>query len=386
MTPDAALDTAAPALAVVAPPRERFADVRRIALLRGGGLGDLLFALPAAQALMAAYPDAEVTLLGSPIAAALLPGRAGAPHRIEVLPPIRGVGAAPGAVTDDDEIARFVAAQRERGYDLAVQLHGGGRFSNPFLLSLGATHTIGTRTDDAAELERTVDYIYYQHEMLRGLEVAGLAGAAPVALEARLGVSDEEHAAAAAISGEDRPVVVIHPGATDPRRRWPVERFAEVATAAVAEGARVVLVGDGADAHLCGEIAARIDAPEDGLVVDASGRLDLGTLAGVLARADVMLGNDSGPRHLAQAVGARTVSVFWFGNVVNAGPLGRGRHRVHLGWTTHCPTCGRDSTQVGWTAPRCEHDDSFVAGVAAADVRDDVLRLVADAVAERAAL
>lgn len=386
MTPDAALDTAAPALAVVAPPRERFADVRRIALLRGGGLGDLLFALPAAQALIAAYPDAEVTLLGSPSAAALLPGRAGAPHRIEVLPPIRGVGAAPDAVTDDDEIARFVAAQRERGYDLAVQLHGGGRFSNPFLLSLGATHTIGTRTDDAAELERTVDYIYYQHEMLRGLEVAGLAGAAPVALEARLGVSDEEHAAAAAICGEDRPVVVIHPGATDPRRRWPVEQFAEVATAAVAEGARVVLVGDGADAHLCGEIAARIDAPEDGLVVDASGRLDLGTLAGVLARADVMLGNDSGPRHLAQAVGARTVSVFWFGNVVNAGPLGRGRHRVHLGWTTHCPTCGRDSTQVGWTAPRCEHDDSFVAGVAAADVRDDVLRLLADAVAERAAL
>ena len=71
-------------------------------------------------------------------------------------------------------------------FDLAVQLHGGGRFSNPFLLRLGARHTVGSRTEDAAPLERTIPYTYYQHEPLRGLEVVGLAGAPPVWLEARL--------------------------------------------------------------------------------------------------------------------------------------------------------------------------------------------------------
>ena len=95
-----------------------------------------------------------------------------------------------------------------------------------------------------------------------------------------------------------------------------------------------------------------------------------------------MIGNDSGPRHLAQAVAARTAAVYWFGNVVNAGPLGRGRHRVQLGWTTHCPVCGRDATQVGWTAERCAHDVSFVADVPVAAVRDDALRLLEDAAAE----
>ncbi|WP_456283280.1 glycosyltransferase family 9 protein [Microbacterium sp. JZ101] len=388
MTPETALADplgtrpAAPAPAV-APPRDRFAGVRRIAVLRAGGLGDLLFAVPAMQALMASYPEAEVTLLGAPVARALLPGRDGAPHRVRVLPAIPGVGAAPDVAADVREIERFAAEQREEGWDLAVQLHGGGRFSNPFLLSLGARHTVGTRTDDAAPLERTIDYVYYQHEMLRGLEVAGLAGAAPVALEPRLGTSARERAHAAERCGADRPVAVIHPGATDPRRRWPAERFAAVAAALVGAGARVVLVGDGEDAHLCGRIAAAVDAPSD-RVRDLSGALDLGALAGVLAHAAVVIGNDSGPRHLAQAVGARTAAVYWFGNVVNAGPLGRGRHRVQLGWTTHCPVCGRDATQVGWTAERCAHDVSFVADVPVAAVRDDALRLLEDAAAERA--
>ncbi len=80
----------------------------------------------------------------------------------------------------------------------------------------------------------------------------------------------------------------------------------------------------------------------------------------MLAAADVMVGDDSGPRHLAVAVGTPTVGVFWFGNVVNAGPIDRGRHRVHMSFVTRCPVCGVDVTQVGWTAERCEHDPSYV--------------------------
>jgi hypothetical protein len=90
-----------------------------------------------------------------------------------------------------------------------------------------------------------------------------------------------------------------------------------------------------------------------------------------------MIANDSGPRHLAQAVGAATVGIFWFGNVVNAAPFLRGRHRVHLSFTVRCPVCGVDVTQVGWTAPRCEHDVSFVAEVGVAPVLADARQLMA---------
>jgi ADP-heptose:LPS heptosyltransferase len=80
-----------------------------------------------------------------------------------------------------------------------------------------------------------------------------------------------------------------------------------------------------------------------------------------------LVGNDSGPRHLADAVGTPTVSVYWCGNALNAGPIARDRHRVHLGWTLHCPVCGAPA--VGGRVPGpCEHEASYVADVPADEV------------------
>ncbi|HLT66466.1 MAG TPA: glycosyltransferase family 9 protein, partial [Microbacterium sp.] len=285
---------------------------------------------------------------------------------------IPGVTAPPEAARPP-ETERFVGARRDEEYDLAVQLHGGGRYSNPFLNALGARHTIGTRTGDAEPLERSLDYVYYQHEVLRALEVVGLAGAAPVVLEPRVEVERAER-------DTNVPLVALHPGATDPRRRWPTDRFAELAAGLVGDGARILLVGSAEDASLAARILARLAeiAPAAGRRVDdATGRMSLRGLAAALASADLVVANDSGPRHLAQAVGTPTASVYWFGNVVNAGPLGRASHRVQLAWTTRCPVCGRDCTQVGWTAERCEHDVSFVADVTTDAVLADARQLMA---------
>lgn len=359
----------------VGPVLEKFDGISRIAVLRGGGLGDLIFAIPAMAALKAAYPEAALTLLGTPVQQALLAAVESPVDEFCLLPFAEGVR--PGG-EDHSELEGFFDRQRARPFDLAVQLHGGGRYSNPFLLRLGARHTVGTQTSDAVGLERTVPYIYYQHEPLRALEVAGLAGATPVDLEARLvpaaGVRAIRHAA-----NDDgaRPLVVIHPGATDPRRRWPVERFAQLAGSCAAGGCRVVVIGDGRE-HELGEQIAGTAASKS--VESLAGKLTMAELVGLLAGASVVVGNDSGPRHLAQALGVPTVGVFWVGNVINAGALGRAMHRVHMSWLTECPTCGIDITQVGWTAPRCAHDDSIVAGIEVREVYEDVRNLVATAV------
>lgn len=361
---------------MVAPPGERLADVRKIAVLRGGGIGDLLFALPAITALAATYPDAEVTLLGAP-AARLLDGRTGAPHRIVKLPVAPGVHEPRGAESDPAAVERFLAEQRAEGYDLVAQMHGGGRFSNPFAAALGARCTIGTRTDDALALDRSLPYVYFQHEVMRWLEVAGLVGAPPVDLEPRLLVTADEHARGRERLGAAPRTVVVHPGATDPRRRWPVERFAAVAAELTRAGARVAVIGDDSERALADAFAAGAVAAGAAVVpLNLAGELPFAELPGLLAAADLCIANDSGPRHLAQAVGTATASVFWCGNLLNAGPLGRGRHRAQLSWTTHCPVCGRNSTQVGWTAPRCEHDLSFVTDVDAEAVLADARALL----------
>lgn len=371
----------------VGPVLEKFSNVSRIAVLRGGGLGDLMFALPAMSALKAAHPEASLTLLGTPMHAELLSQTEGPVDETVILPFSQGVR--PGA-EDKDELENFFGRMRERKFDLAVQLHGGGRYSNPFLLRLGARHTVGTRTPDAARLERTVPYLYYQHEPMRALEVAGFAGAAPVELEARMRTMPEFRQRLTARlerlqSSPERGRVVIHPGATDPRRRWPAERFGAVARMAADDGFRVLVIGDHSEKelaeavveHAVGSGAAGNPPQTRPQVESLAGQLGLGELAALLADCSVVVANDSGPRHLAQALGAPTVGVFWTGNAINAGPLGRSLHRIHLGWTTRCGVCGVDMTQVGWTAPRCPHDESTVEAVAPEAVYEDVLQLTA---------
>lgn len=356
----------------------RFTSIKHIAVLRGGGLGDLLFAMPALESLAAAYPDASITLLGTSAHGELLIGRESPVRTVMTLPAVTGVH---GGAPNGDAAERFVARARAERFDLAVQLHGGGRYSNPFLTRLRARHTIGSRTEDAEPLERCVPYTYYQHEVLRGLEVVSLAGAPPVTLEPALQPTSAERAAAAHWRDPAaRGIVVVHPGATDPRRRWPVERFGGVAARLARDGYRVIVVGDEGERVLARGVvdaACACDPSVRPRVGSVAGRLRLTALIGLLDAADLVVANDSGPRHLAQAVGSATVGVFWVGNVINAAPLSRARQRVQLSWTTRCPVCGRDCTQVGWTSERCEHDVSFVADVPEEPVYEDAAGLLA---------
>jgi ADP-heptose:LPS heptosyltransferase len=349
----------------IGPVEPVFPDVRRIAVLRGGGLGDLLFATPALEALDAAYPAAEIVLLGVPASAALLADRQGPVDRVVTLPPAAGVYEA------DEPGGRARFAAEVGAVDLGVQLHGGGRNSNPLLLSLSPRWTVGARTPDAAELTRWLPYRYYQNEVMRALEIVGLAGAAPVSVVPGLPVNPRDLAVAGeALAGLPEPLLTIHPGATDPRRHWPAERFAEVAAAVAARGAGVAVVGSPAERELVRKVAALTGSP----AVRPLTNLDLAGLCGVLTRSRVVLANDSGPRHLAEAVGTATVGIFWLGNALNAGSLGRAHHRVLLSWTTRCPVCGVDCTRED--VPRCEHDVSFVAGVPVADALREVVELL----------
>jgi ADP-heptose:LPS heptosyltransferase len=87
---------------------------------------------------------------------------------------------------------------------------------------------------------------------------------------------------------------------------------------------------------------------------------------------DLFVGNDSGPRHLAEAVGTATVGVFTRANLVDVAPLFRARHRVLVSWTSRCAVCGADYLD----AP-CGHDASVLADVAVTDVLASALELLA---------
>jgi len=359
-------------------PLAPFARIRSIAVLRGGGLGDVLFATPALMALRATYPQARITLLGTALHADMLPGRFTGLDQVLVLPGV------PGENGIDDADAYAALDHLSETVDLGVQIHGGGRNSNPFLLRLGARHTVGTSTPDAAGLERSIDYVYYQHEILRALEVVSLAGASPVTLEPSIAPTPADLDAGQRLAADlPGPVLALHPGASDPRRRWPRAHFAQVAAWAVNAGASVVVLGGPGENRAVAEIVNAAGRLSDRARIHGAADLTMSELIGGLAVADVLLGNDSGPRHLAQALATPTASVFWFGNLINAGPFTRQHHRVQMSWTSRCPVCKQDATRVGWTATRCEHDDSFVADVPVEAVCADVGSLMAMRVRSR---
>src|SRR5205085_2766938 len=142
---------------------------RKIAVLRANAIGDLMFSLPALQSLRAAYPAAEITHLGAPWHADFVPGRVRPVDRVVVVPPVRGV-TLPDTAEGGTDTGPFLSEMRAEGFDLAIQLHGGGQNSNPLVAALGARTTIGLRAPDALALDRNVPFYYWQHEVLRCLE------------------------------------------------------------------------------------------------------------------------------------------------------------------------------------------------------------------------
>jgi ADP-heptose:LPS heptosyltransferase len=342
--------------------------VRKIAVLRANAIGDYVFTIPALEALKAAYPEAEIVLLGKSWHQEFLTDRPGPVDRVEVVPVTRGVGAPMEAAEDVAEQEAFFARMVEERFDLAFQVYGGGRYSNPFLRRLGARLTVGLKTADAVPLDVWIPYIYWQGEVARYLEVVRLVGANPITVAPRVTVTEADQAESRrVVAVDDRPLVALHPGASDPERWWPTAKFAAVGDALAAAGARVVVTGTAGEAPLAEAIRGEMRWPAE----DTTGRLSVGGLAGLLARCAVVVSNDSGPLHLAAAVGTASVGIYWCFNLINAGPVATARLRPFVSWQITCPVCGIDRSQG-----RCDHHPSFVAGVPTEDVIETALELL----------
>lgn len=337
-------------------------DVKKIAVLRASALGDLIFALPALDALRAAYSSAELIYLGRKWHADFLPGRLPGAHRVIAMPPPPTQELIlQGKVIDPAAEADFFQVMRGEELDLAIQMQGAGRTSNPFVNSLGARITAGLRGPDAPPLDRWLPYGYYQNEVARLLEVVSLVGAQPSAsaLQPALKVLEGDLAEAGPwIDAAKGPYVVLHPGSTDPRRCWSPEKFAVVGDFCAGQGLAVMLVGAAYDAPRAEAVAQAMRFP----VVNLCDKLSLSGLVGLLSRAALFVGNDSGPLHVALAVGARAVGLFWVEYIINSMPLCRARFSPMIAWNRTCPICGRycEKPEIDSPSPDCAHEVSFI--------------------------
>jgi ADP-heptose:LPS heptosyltransferase len=208
-------------------------------------------------------------------------------------------------------LLRTARGWRSRDYHLAINFEPDVR-SNLLVAMAGAAWTAGYGSaGGGAVLDQALEYDPRSHTSDNALRlVAAVFSAAPPPTPAPLIAIPQAHRerAAALIGSTTGPVIALHASGGRPIKQWPPDRFAAAARHFVlTRGATIVLTGTAEDRPLVDAVARALP---HGSFVDASTTESLLTAAAVLSRADLLITGDTGPMHLAQAVGTPVVAVF----------------------------------------------------------------------------
>jgi ADP-heptose:LPS heptosyltransferase len=310
---------------------------RRILLLRLERIGDLLMTLPAIADLRAAAPDAEVDLIvgswNADLAAAIA-----TVTRVQTLD--AAWLAREGGGLGLPSLVRAAREWRQTDYDLAINFEPDVR-SNLLVAGSGAAWTAGYRSGGGGSLiDVALDYDTRSHtaDNARRLVATVFEATAPHQTGRILIVPPDAHdRAARLLAGARAPLVGVHVGGGRAIKQWDPDRFADVARRLIAtSGATIVLTGSAGDRRLVDAVRRTLPAAS---VIDAAGDVDLLTLGAILERLDLLITGDTGPMHLAVAVGAPVVAVFGPSDPARYEP--RGPHDRVVRIDLACSPCNR---------------------------------------------
>jgi lipopolysaccharide heptosyltransferase I len=315
----------------------------RVLVVKPSSFGDIIHTLPALDAIHRGWPQTAVDWIVKPEWMPLLEGH---PMLREVLP----------FPTDWGAWRRMIPLVRARRYDMVLDFQGllrsgvlslctgapvrigfaNGREGSPWCY----TRRVGTAGDSAGG--RATPGERPMHAVDRYLSLVREAGVAigqpvrfplPAWPEAEQWVDGWWRGAGIR---SDETVCIVHPAARWETKRWPAERFARLADRLVKEqGWRVILVAGPAERPQAEAVARLMQQP----VIDLAGRTTLPQLAALLRRAARLVTNDSGPMHLAAAVGTPVVAFFGPTDPRKIGPYGRDHQALRA--EIDCSPCGR---------------------------------------------
>ncbi len=308
----------------------------RILIVLFGAIGDVVRALPLATRLRAGYPDAHLAWAVEPAAAPLLEDHPALDERL-VFQRAGGARAFLG----------FLRQVRAGRFDLVLDLQRHLK-SGVVSAATGAPTRIGFHRRNAKELNwlfntRTIEPVeprgWKLEQYLRfaaALELPECAPAFGISLRA-----EEEARVATLLAPLTRPFAALFVASTWESRLWFAEGFAAVADGLATMGLDTVFVGGG---DACA-IAAESTALARGTPLDLTGRTTLREAYGLLARARVAIGPDSGPMHLAAAAGTPVVSLWGATAPARSAPFGS-EHLVLVGRVA-CAPCYRRRCPIG---------------------------------------
>ncbi len=327
-------------------------------------MGDVILSTPVIRSLRVMHPDAYLAMMVRPEHRELVEGN----------PDLNAV------ILYDKEGAekswwgslRFARSLRRHRFDAALILHSTNRVILVSWLA-GIRRRVGYARRLPWLLTDSIPYIKREgnrHELEYNLHLLRLIGPSTgsgQAIDRNLFVptTPAQEASVAAFLRDHRlsgsePLIILHPGASCPSKRWPARRYASVGDyMAQRRGARIVVVTGSGEGSFGEAVVRRMKQP----AVPAFGRFSLGELACLFRKARCLISNDSGPVHLACAVGTPVVSIFgrWGGGLspTRWGPTGP--KSVVLHHDIGCRPCLAHRCTIGFACLEAVTEEEVIA-------------------------
>ena len=293
-----------------------------ILIIKPGAIGDLLQLTPVLRALKSRYPKACISLLvGSPVTAELFTYNAHVRKTI--------VFDKMGAHKSFRALLQLWRLLRGNKYDLIINFQR-SNLKTWFLASAAfpcrvlVYHKARTRT---------------VHALVNYLETVAPLGIKATKMNLDLTLSARERVFAKevifSLGSAGTPLIALNPGASHPVNRWATDRFAALSDMLTQKlAARVILIGGKEDIPLAEEIAAKTGSKP----LNMAGKASLLQLGALLEQSDILVSGDTGPMHIATAVGTRVVALFGAADPERTGPVGSG-HRIIQAADVPCIPC-----------------------------------------------
>lgn len=286
--------------------RGRAQNYKKILIVRLDRIGDVILSTPVIKAVRDAYPDSHIACMVRPYALDIVRGN---PCLDEVI-----VYDKDGAHKSLLNTARFAAGLRKKKFDLAILLHPTNR-THLIAFLAGIPARVGYDRKFGSLLTKRIPHtkqLGLKHEADYALDMLRHIGIEPGEKRLHVPVHAESERKVKALFasagiGEGDTVIAVHPGASCPSKRWRAERFAQAADRlAKAHSARVVIIASANDRAFGDKVASLMKAK----ALNLSGKTSVADLASVLKRSRLFISNDSGPVHIACAVGTPVVDIF----------------------------------------------------------------------------
>ncbi|MDB5303165.1 MAG: ADP-heptose:LPS heptosyltransferase [Phycisphaerales bacterium] len=297
-------------------PIEFASPPQRILIIKPSAIGDIVHALPVLSLLRRRWPEAHVSWVVTTACGGLLDGH---PLLDEVIPFERrryGKGwRKPSAAAG---LFQFTRSLRERQFDLVIDLQGLFRSG---WLAAKTRAPVRVGPSEAREF----GWMFYTHRVRTGfpegqaveryLNIAEALGLGRGPVEFVFPTNDEDRRFVDGLVTPGIRYAVFFPGANWVTKRWPPEKFAAcVAPLRDRYGLQSVVAGGGGDSAIAAHIPGTIDL---------TGKTNLRQLVALLERADLVIANDTGPMHIAAALGRPLVTMYGPTSPFRTGPFGR---------------------------------------------------------------